>query len=57
MLSKIKELLENILDKLYSLENRQLSLETKVNLLIKKEEDKMFLDTKAYIDDCGKVEP
>lgn len=58
MMQKIIDLLEEILNKLYKLEQRQFKLSHKLDKVITKQNEDMFLEkVNEYEEDCGKVEP
>lgn len=57
-MQKIIDILEEILNKLYKIEQRQFKLSHKLDKVISQQNDDMFLDKiKDYEEDCGKVEP
>ncbi len=58
MIQKILNILEEIVNKLYAIEQRQYKLSHKLDRVISKQNDDMFLNqVQEYEEDCGKVEP
>lgn len=58
MLQKILNILEEIVNKLYAIEQRQFKLNHKLDKVLIKQNEDMFLTQRTeYEEDCGKVEP
>tara|TARA_R100001594_G_scaffold73014_1_gene107604 strand:+ start:257 stop:430 length:174 start_codon:yes stop_codon:yes gene_type:complete len=57
MMQKIINILEEILNRLFTLEQRQFKLSHKLDKILTKQNDDMFLQKQEYEEDCGKVEP
>ena len=58
MLQKILDILEEIVNKLYTIEQRQFKLNHKLDKVLVKQTEDMFLTQRTeYEEDCGKVEP
>ena len=57
MMQKIINILEEILNRLFTLEQRKFKLSHKLDKILTKQNDDMFLQKQEYEEDCGKVEP